>query len=421
MKRLLPPGMLCMAAAVALTLLLLDPSTPVAAFTISVPVKVRVSAKKLNFALDDPPDSDENPAGNDEETEKLTAARIRSDRRYANMEIFRRMEVSGPVDVLEFASNAELPSSNAGKEGYLSSLLNDWNSWSYRFIVFGCYFVVFPLIELPLGYLQTVDNAAVLRSLTSSFLPSISLLFATLSSFTISALIEINTKIRESANEELCCAVQMAQKVAATKLDGEVKRSLLCQIFLYLYVFASCSRQQELNLMLYDDPLLRIMQILSDQAESPKNEGALAAVGNVYSLRQRRLSVEGETVPSAQLSLLQFLGGCIALGFVVLCDTSGISGDMVAMLQSQFFFALLLSCLTVGYRFVEDLQSPFSGCFTVAPRSLTSVKFAQVRNLIMEADSSTTMLAYSKFIVTKLRSMERDMKRNKGKYDDTRN
>mmetsp|Transcript_651 Transcript_651/g.1012 ORF Transcript_651/g.1012 Transcript_651/m.1012 type:complete len:434 (+) Transcript_651:95-1396(+) len=303
-------------------------------------------------------------------------ARERLPRKYADSIVLNKIGLSGPFDLEKI-------------EGDPSKLVLSWSSIPFRLALFGFFYAIFPAVQGSIRDFIEADNQALTNALCGAFLPTVSILFGTLTSFTISTLLEYQNTIKLDVNRETSAAVKLTKKLIAlptenNEITPEDKAMCLEYVWFYMKTLAERSRKEEMYFMLYEDPLLKIMDILNTVPDSALLERAFIQLDAVLDARQNRLTVEGEGIPYVQLNLLLSLGFVVILGFLVLSDNKQIYQDVQSQRDIRVFFALLLSGVTLTYEFIKDLNRPFKGKLNLGKRTLTGVNLLQIKNFLYQ-------------------------------------
>ncbi|CAN0136420.1 unnamed protein product, partial [Phaeothamnion confervicola] len=229
-----------------------------------------------------------------------------------------------------------------------------------------------------------------------SFLPGISLLFGALLSFTISLLINRQTKIEDLVNEEVAHLSTAALHVSDLwRNDPERRQRALEAVWRHTDELIFRSRYQEILALVQDDPITDLMQMvigvdeemLAGPAHADKaniNREVLNFLRNLMMelnrLRTLRLSSEGRVLPPIHFVILASLATLLVVGFTLA------SVQQAPIIATATASRLLFTGLVFSYsqllEFALDLTNPFVGRYKIR-RTTTTAGLIRIRNGVL--------------------------------------
>jgi hypothetical protein len=280
-------------------------------------------------------------------------------------------------------------------DGLMRGLLF-WGSYSAFPII--CQ-ALLPLVAPP-G--DVVLSNEVRASLTGSFLPGIALLFGTLSSHTLTLLVNRQNKLEELVNQELSnLSMLVWHCLQVYSGDDEKRLTMLEAIWLHTDVLIFQSRYQELLQLVQEDPVHVmsdvVMQTTEQELASHMHAGrhnidrdALNVlkplIADINRLRTMRISAEGRVLPPVHFVILASLGMVLLFGFTLTSMQTMVGESSVAIVpqESRILFTLLFNAFTLLIEFSLDMSHPFAGRYNVR-RTTSTASLIKIRRDIVQA------------------------------------
>ena len=360
--------------------------------SLAVPTSLAASKPPVSREFLDPSRFSENELSVFSESTRLLTAR-----RYAKNNAFKPRNLDQIPSIFDLSPPRELTSDDPERR---------WLSLGYRGAVIGASYLLFPVIINLLEPFVDVSSSQI-DTLTSCWLPGISILFGTLCSLTANILYQRQARLQQTVSEEASLLAASTQNVLhllrANQPDGgEFREARLMAgqaVADYVATLVGDSRGTEIMRVAIDDPITRMRKSVSLYEDVLFARGRdLGAMSSLVSelryqlteigiLRARRLSDEALALPPTHFLILAILSVLILAGFILVSLGSvvvdPVSGVKSPTPESTLLFSILCGVYTLFYNFSRDLNSPFEGVYQIR-RSQTAALLIKTKRLMME-------------------------------------
>lgn len=263
-----------------------------------------------------------------------------------------------------------------------------WNGLPARSVVGSASYFAFPfLVDFLHGAITGVDPTE-LSKLVDSFLPGVAIVLGTYFSLTISILYDRISKLQETVNEEASVLALTLNHILNLFEDNDPEAAVegaQC-IADQVRTMVFDSRGRETVGVIYNDPYVRILQLLKDY----KNDDGCqdmnlladihAEISQLYRLRSNRLTAESLALAPTHFDVMTFLSGLLLVGFalgsVATASTAGVPSE-----TARILFTALVVCYTIFYEMAFDLNRPFDGIYQIR-RSGAAMHLLQIKQLV---------------------------------------
>lgn len=311
----------------------------------------------------------------------LKSSRLLVERSYARRDPFTEDRLESQPTIQDLSS----PKSN--------NLDGLWVSSWFRLFVFLTCWMLFP--SLTQFLYANVDTDAISVDLTfnlSSFLPAVSLIYGTFISLTLSILYNRQKCITDQIGQETALLTIATQNIITIFEDDNHKAVEAGQcIANHVRLLVMESRGTELMTMMYSDPFVQLLKLLSDKRKKQLQE---ADTGNeslidwtrdifkdLFKIRAQRLGGESSSLPPTHFALMSILTGVLLLAFA-LSTIPTLSNEGIAPNETRFMFSTFTTVYVIFYTFAIDLNNPFKGVYQIR-RSSPAAQLLQTKMLLM--------------------------------------
>lgn len=293
-------------------------------------------------------------------------------------------------------------------------------------LMFAAAYAFFPLLCHIISPVMNVSDVAVTdrvrAGLTGSFLPGISLLFGTLFSYTISLLVNRQTRIEELVNQELANLNMLLWHVIDFYQQDERKLThALKEVWRHTDKLIYSSRYEEILSMVQEDPIENLIRYIIRTSDDDLSDEGLGkpninrdVIGymrnlctEINKLRSMRLSSEGRTLPPVHFAILGTLAIILLFGFTLTSLQSpgwGEGSELVVPRESRVLFSLLVNAFFLLLEFATDLTNPYTGRYRIR-RTTTTASLIKIRNDIVQTLGAQAVQRFS----TELRLSEKNI------------
>ena len=356
-------------------------------YTLRAPSSLYSTKPPVSRELLDPSRFSENELSVFSESTRLLKAR-----RYAKCNPFKPMNLEQIPSIFDLSPPRELTSSDPERR---------WLSVQFRGSVILAAYFSFPTILNLLDPLVDESSYQV-QTLTSSFLPGISILFGTLCSLTANILYQRQARLQQTVSEECSLLSSSTQNLIhlLRHPDHRPARAAAAQAVAdYVATLVGDSRGTEIMRVAIDDPISRMRKAVTVYEDWRLADGKdLGATSSLVSdlrasltemgvLRSRRLSDEALALPPTHFLIIGLLSFLILAGFILVSlgslTINPETGLKNPSTESTILFAVLTGVYTLFFNFSRDLNSPFEGVYQIR-RSQTAALLIKTKRILID-------------------------------------
>lgn len=222
--------------------------------------------------------------------------------------------------------------------------------------------------------------------LTSSFLPTVSIVFATLLSVTLSIEYTRLQRIQDvAASESADLALLTRLLLGLFPEPVPERRAISVALGEQISTLVQRSRLQELEMMVSaSDPYGAISDVLESAAAEEadaKRERCRALLSSLMATRAQRLSAEALSLPQVHFQILATFGGLLLASYVLIGAATSVGTKAPPTVESCVLFGVLSGTYSLTLQFCLDLNQPFDGVYQVR-RSAAATSLLSARQLL---------------------------------------
>jgi len=150
------------------------------------------------------------------------------------------------------------------------------------------------------------------------------------------------------------------------------------------------SRGTELMTMIYDDPFIRLLNLLTEKRRDQIQKTGISeslidftrdTTRTLFQVRSKRLGGESSCLPPTHFSLL-FILTAIWLSAFAISTIPDLDSDGLPSNATRVMFSLITTMFVIFYQFAIDLNNPFKGVYQIR-RSASAAQLLQNQMLLM--------------------------------------
>jgi len=213
----------------------------------------------------------------------------------------------------------------------------------------------------------------------SPFASGLSLIYGAFASLTLSILYDRREAIIDQIESETSLIAVVTQNIMTIFEDDDDRLVEAGQCIAdQIRILVMESRGHELMTIIYSDPYIRILNLLSEkQKEQLKETGTSESLidwtrdlmKDMFQLRGKRLGAESLSLPPTHFIIFAILTVVTLLGF----SLSTLNNDGTIANETRFLVSSFVTVYVVFYRFALDLNSPFKGAYQVRRSGLLQI------------------------------------------------
>jgi len=238
------------------------------------------------------------------------------------------------------------------------------SSW-YRLAVFGLTWQIYPYIK---DFL--IDKGDLLPSdllvNISPFVSGLSLIYGAFVSLTLSILYNRQKNVLDQIESETSLIAVVTQNIMTIFEDDDDRLVEAGQCIAdQIRILVMESRGHELMTIIYSDPYIRILNLLSENQRKTDTSESLIGwtrdlMKDMFQLRGKRLGAESLSLPPIHFVIFAILTAVTLLGFSLSTLNNGAPAN-----ETRFLFSTFVTVYVIFYRFALDLNNPFNGAYQI--------------------------------------------------------